>query len=84
MLHAAAPRPFDVDVHRIPAFGDVPAHDHLDLRYLAVAPAGAEPNPDAAETGGARWFTLDEVEATFNDRPTRRVLGKICRLLRAG
>src|SRR5262249_43287025 len=37
-LHPAAPRPLDVDVHDIPARGDEPAHLHLDLRYLVVAP----------------------------------------------
>ena len=37
-LHPTAPRPLDVDVHDIPARGDEPAHEHLDLRYLVVAP----------------------------------------------
>ena len=37
-LHPTAPRPLDVDVHPIPARGDEPAHRHLDLRYLVVAP----------------------------------------------
>src|SRR5881628_2396929 len=40
-LHPSAPRPLDVDVHAIPAWRDEPAHAHLDLRYLVVAPAGA-------------------------------------------
>src|SRR5919106_547396 len=40
-LHPQAPRPFDVDVHDIPARGGEAAHQHLDLRYLVVAPAGA-------------------------------------------
>ncbi|HSE96548.1 MAG TPA: NUDIX domain-containing protein, partial [Methylomirabilota bacterium] len=40
-LHPAAPRPLDVDVHDIPARGTEPAHQHLDLRYLVLAPARA-------------------------------------------
>ena len=38
-----SPAPVDFDVHAIPARKDEPAHDHLDVRYLAVAPRGAEP-----------------------------------------
>ncbi|MGE3841459.1 MAG: NUDIX hydrolase, partial [Vicinamibacterales bacterium] len=52
-LHSDAPRPFDVDVHRIPQFGDVAAHDHLDLRYVVVAPAGAVLRASPEETAGA-------------------------------
>lgn len=59
-LHAGAPLPLDVDVHPIPARGDVPAHLHLDVRVLAVA--SGEPAHDAAESHGARWFALDEGE----------------------
>ena len=52
--------PLDVDVHPIPARGDVPAHLHLDVRVLVVA--SGEPAHDAAESHGARWFALDEGE----------------------
>ncbi|MDG2334682.1 MAG: NUDIX hydrolase [Myxococcota bacterium] len=34
---ARPPLPLDVDVHRIPARGDEPEHDHHDIRYLLVA-----------------------------------------------
>lgn len=80
-LHPAASCPFDVDVHRIPAFGEIPAHDHLDLRYLLVAPPGAALKPSPSETEGARWFSWLELEDMATDRPTRRVLGKIRALL---
>jgi 8-oxo-dGTP pyrophosphatase MutT (NUDIX family) len=62
-LHPAAPRPLDVDVHAIPARGDEPAHLHLDLRYLVIAPAAATPRGEEAESTGARWFTWDAVPA---------------------
>ncbi len=35
---------FDIDIHEIPARGDIPAHLHFDIRYLFEAdpqPAGA-------------------------------------------
>jgi 8-oxo-dGTP pyrophosphatase MutT (NUDIX family) len=35
-LHPTAPRPFDLDVHQIPARPREPAHMHLDVRYLVV------------------------------------------------
>jgi 8-oxo-dGTP pyrophosphatase MutT (NUDIX family) len=79
VLHPSAPRPLDVDVHRVPGGGRQPAHDHFDVRYLVVAPDGAEPAPQAAETAGARWFTWAEIDELPLDRPMRRALGKIRR-----
>lgn len=35
-LHPTAPRPFDLDIHAIPARPGEPAHFHLDVRYLLV------------------------------------------------
>ena len=60
-LHPSAPRPLDVDVHDIPARGAEPAHQHLDLRYLVVAPAGAAFSRSTEETRDMRWVTWDEV-----------------------
>ena len=79
-LHPGAPRPLDVDVHDIPARGDEPAHEHLDLRYLVVAPAGAAIAPALAEMRDLRWFAWDDVDALGPDRGLRRALGKARRL----
>ncbi len=49
-LHPAAPRPFDLDIHPIPARGDEPEHLHLDVRYLLVG------SGDPCD--GAAWFAL--------------------------
>jgi len=49
-LHPVAPRPFDLDIHRIPDRPGEPAHFHLDIRYLLVG--SGEP----AE--GAAWYAL--------------------------
>jgi 8-oxo-dGTP pyrophosphatase MutT (NUDIX family) len=75
-LHPRAPRPLDVDVHEIPARGDEPAHDHLDLRYLFVAPDDAAPRLAALESSDLRWFRWDETEALGLDAGLRRLLGK--------
>jgi 8-oxo-dGTP pyrophosphatase MutT (NUDIX family) len=75
-LHPDAPRPLDVDIHRIPTYGDAPAHDHLDLRYLVVAAPGSEASPCAVETHGARWIRWDDIDEVRPDLPMRRMLEK--------
>ena len=48
----------DVDVHRIPARGDEPAHDHHDVRFLFVAdPAEAPRCSD--ESHDLRWLPVE-------------------------
>jgi 8-oxo-dGTP pyrophosphatase MutT (NUDIX family) len=74
MLHPSAPRPLDVDVHPIPARGDEPAHRHLDLRYLVVAPPDATLRRLAAEVRALRWFTWDELHTLDLDSGLRRAL----------
>jgi 8-oxo-dGTP pyrophosphatase MutT (NUDIX family) len=51
-FHPSAPRPFDLDIHGIPARPDEPAHFHLDVRYLLVG--HGEP------CDGAAWYALGE------------------------
>ncbi len=59
-LHPAAPRPFDLDIHAIPATADEPPHFHLDVRYLVigrgepVAGASWHPVADASDGSVAR------------------------------
>ena len=67
-LHPGAPRPLDVDVHEIPARAGEPAHDHLDLRYLVVAPAAAVVAPDLAELHAIRWVPWDETDCALARR----------------
>jgi 8-oxo-dGTP pyrophosphatase MutT (NUDIX family) len=80
-LHPGAPRPLDVDVHPIPARGAEPAHEHLDLRYLVVAPAGAEARLNADESHAIRWFGWDELDALGLDPGLVRALGKVRRIV---
>jgi 8-oxo-dGTP pyrophosphatase MutT (NUDIX family) len=75
-LHPAAPRPFDVDVHDIPAREGEPAHEHLDLRYLVVAPPGVALSPQLAELHALRWVGWDEANGLGPDHGLRRALGK--------
>ena len=75
-LHPRAPRPLDVDVHEIPARGGEPAHQHLDLRYLVVAPDEAALFPSAREARVTRWFTWAELSALDLDPGLVRGLQK--------
>jgi 8-oxo-dGTP pyrophosphatase MutT (NUDIX family) len=76
-LHPLAPRPLDVDVHDIPARPGEPAHEHLDLRYLVVAPAAAAaPTLAADEASDLRWFTWAEAAGLDLDPGLHRALAK--------
>jgi 8-oxo-dGTP pyrophosphatase MutT (NUDIX family) len=48
-------RPYLCLLENIPAFGDKPAHQHIDMIYLAKPLRGTL-------LEGVRWFALDEVE----------------------
>lgn len=75
-LHPSAPRPLDVDIHAIPARGDEPEHEHLDLRYLVVAPEDAPLVRAAEESNDLCWFGWDELSALDLDPGLRRALEK--------
>jgi len=75
-LHPDAPRPLDVDVHAIPARGSEPAHLHLDLRYVVMAPLSAALLRSAKETNALRWFGWDELDGLGLDGGLRRGLAK--------
>ena len=68
VLHPTAPRPFDLDVHEIPARGEEPRHWHLDVRYLLIG------NGDPCE--GAQWYPLGEA----GDESVGRLAEKALRL----
>jgi 8-oxo-dGTP pyrophosphatase MutT (NUDIX family) len=55
-------RPFDLDIHEIPAHADEPAHWHYDVRWMLIAPDNAEFTV-SDESHELRWFTPDEMLA---------------------
>ena len=52
---------FDVDIHTIPARGDVPEHLHYDIRFLLEADPG-EPFGNSDEVKNIRWISLDKLK----------------------
>lgn len=59
-------RPYLCLLEEVPAFGDKPAHQHIDFIYLAY-PVGGKINQNHEETSGIKWFTLEEIEALTSD-----------------
>lgn len=82
-LHPAAPAPFDVDVHLIPARPNEPAHEHLDIRYLFRAAPGAQVRIQTSEVRDHRWTSLDEIDADSSDASVARAARKIAALRRS-
>lgn len=66
------PLPLDVDIHRIPARGDEPEHDHLDLRYLLIAGEG-QPIVLSEESKDLRWVARDKVASLTDEESVLRL-----------
>ena len=82
-LIESAPMPLDVDIHEIPAHGQVPAHLHLDLRIL-VHTTGSALQHDPTESLGVKWVGWAEAIGLADDASLRRVLGKAERWVTRG
>ena len=62
-----------LDIHLVEPPNEVP-HHHYDVRYLVLAPEGAEAVGNFESTA-LRWVTLDELEA-LTDEPNLRLLAR--------
>jgi 8-oxo-dGTP pyrophosphatase MutT (NUDIX family) len=87
-LHPTAPRPFDVDIHTIPARKQDPEHEHLDVRYLFVADASKELRREPSEAAAGRssepplrWFAVGEALAMDLDPGLKRMIRKAIGIL---
>jgi 8-oxo-dGTP pyrophosphatase MutT (NUDIX family) len=61
-LILASARPFDLDIHEIPAHGLEPGHFHYDVRWMLIAPENAAFTL-SEESHELRWFTPAEMQA---------------------
>lgn len=75
-LHPSAPRPLDVDIHRIPARKDEPEHLHLDVRYLVIADNPEALAHDPNESFGIQWLPWTQAIERADEAPLRRLLEK--------
>lgn len=54
------PEPLHLDRHEVPFCGGRPGTHHLDVRFLAVAPAGVE-HAVSEESVDVRWWPVDDL-----------------------
>ncbi len=59
-LILASAKPFDLDIHPIPAKEGEPAHEHYDVRYVLIAPENAQFTL-SDESHELRWVTPTEM-----------------------
>ncbi|UZR93920.1 NUDIX hydrolase [Chondrinema litorale] len=66
---------FDIDVHDIPAYKDVPAHKHYDVRFIFEADID-EPLVINHESKELKWVPLDEVKNYNSETSIMRMVEK--------
>lgn len=73
------PALFDVDVHTIPARGDIPEHLHYDIRFLLEANP-TEPFGHSDEVENSRWVLVDRTNEYSNEESIHRMVRKTLRI----
>jgi len=66
---------YDIDVHKIPARGPQPEHEHYDLRFALEADP-REPLVRNDESHDVRWVALSALETYAIDDSVRRLAAK--------
>lgn len=81
----AAAVPVDLDVHTIPVQPDMPAHLHLDFRYLLTTRQPHALAPERGESLQFRWLSVEQALAMGDalDSSLRRLLRKAQEHVRA-
>ena len=72
MARSDATIPLDVDVHRIPAHGEEPEHEHHDIRFLLLAEPG-QSLLMSDESNDLRWLAGRDLEAVLDEESLRRL-----------
>jgi len=67
---------FDIDIHTIPQYNNVPSHFHFDVRYLLEAKKGAEEIIVSKESKDVAWIKQNEVLKHNNEYSIKRMLNK--------
>jgi 8-oxo-dGTP pyrophosphatase MutT (NUDIX family) len=80
-LRPLGERIYDIDVHRVPARGEEPEHDHYDLR-MAYEADPRESLVRNDESHDVRWIPLTEIEHYAIDESVRRLVRKTASLPR--
>lgn len=75
--------PWDIDIHPIPARGEMPGHDHYDVRYLMIADSNQTPIV-SSESVDVKWVSLHELNRFTNNRSIIRMAEKTTTLKKSG
>jgi len=65
----------DIDVHRIPARGSEPEHEHHDIRFLGVA-RERQPLEVSEESHALAWFEMEHCERDHDEESLLRMARK--------
>ena len=71
--HETGPEILDVDVHRIPARSDEPAHEHHDIRFLLQVSEEQPISTQEAESLAVRWFQPEQIAVRFHEESVLRM-----------
>tara|TARA_R110002073_G_scaffold86354_1_gene205122 strand:- start:38980 stop:39537 length:558 start_codon:yes stop_codon:yes gene_type:complete len=71
-----SPAAIDLDIHSIPERGTEPEHLHLDVRFLAIAPEGAQPEV-SAESKEVCWIPITQIGDLELDESVTRLIDLI-------
>jgi 8-oxo-dGTP pyrophosphatase MutT (NUDIX family) len=63
---------FDVDIHEIPPFKEIPAHYHFDVRFLLEGDE-AEPLVHNEESNEVAWVELEEIASYTTEKAVLRM-----------
>ena len=67
---------FDIDIHTIPEYNNVPSHFHFDVRYLLEAKKGSEEIIVSKESKDVAWIKQNDVLKHNNEYSIKRMLNK--------
>lgn len=56
---------FDIDIHTIPVYKNIPEHDHYDVRFLMEAPAGSKILKNS-ESNEVKWVRLENIPSEIS------------------
>ncbi len=78
-----SPVPLDLDIHTIPPYGNIPEHEHYDIRYLFIASPDRAPTCRPEEHHQVRWFSRHELRALNLDQSLQRSIARAFTLITA-
>ena len=73
-FQVVTPDIFDIDIHPIPARGDIPSHFHYDVRFALRAPQREFAISD--ESNDLRWIAIRELHAITSEQSLLRMREK--------